>query len=93
MLGENRTDQCSLLTHMSGCVTAGVPREPGGTAFLLKERQTSVQETRSRHQRVDLGGGDTTGCNDEHEPTSFTDVCKSSLCKIHLEMFGMFSVH
>lgn len=50
--------QCSLLTHMSGCVTAGLPREPGGPAFLLKERQTSVQETCSRHQRVDL----TTSC-------------------------------
>lgn len=31
---------------------AGLPCEPGGATLLLQERQTSVQETRSRHQRV-----------------------------------------
>lgn len=33
-------------------VVSGVSREPGGPALLLQERQTSVQEARSRYQRV-----------------------------------------
>lgn len=48
---------CNAVTCV---VPAGVPREPGGSTFLLKERQTSVQEARSRHQRVD---------NDHRQPT------------------------
>lgn len=90
--------------------TAGLPCEPRGPAFLLKERQTSVQEARSRHQRVDSpsgGGGGwgrgqpaavlpllsspgetLPGDDAERKPktTTFTDVCKRSLCKIH---FGL----
>lgn len=34
-------------------VAAGLPCEPGGPALLLQERQTSVQEACSRHQRVE----------------------------------------
>lgn len=34
-------------------VPAGLQCEPGGSAFLLQERQTPVQEARSRHQCVD----------------------------------------
>lgn len=70
------------------CLSAGLSCEPGGSAFLLKERQTSVQETRSCHQRVDGAAG----CKDKHKPTTFTDVCKCYSCKIHIGLrhFGAF---
>lgn len=47
--------QSSVLVSKPGdpsAVPAGVPREPRGSALLLQERQTSMQEARPRHQRV-----------------------------------------
>lgn len=44
----------ATVTAVVCCVVAtGLSCEPGGPALLLEERQTSVQEARPRHQRVE----------------------------------------
>ncbi|CAB1460228.1 unnamed protein product, partial [Pleuronectes platessa] len=72
-LGHTWHDTCFRL--------CGLPREPGGSTFLLKERQTSVQEARSRHQRVDAAatGGSAASLRRrrrrrlKHKTTTFSD--------------------